>query len=189
MKIENKSKFLELLNKGVLGNYLRKWDRLDDVLSAKSPTTRFCSLRSRSKDSPHFVPNILISDIVRWFKEKNLNPRDFYFQEIPHYINCDGIGCDGCGRLANFEIARIEPHYLYMRAGCQPKLNLRHDLDRYGYDVYDLKALNKLKHYGIDGIVQDLFDSYPSAVIEMSVFETPVGVFNQKHVIWEVRDY
>lgn len=189
MKIENKSRFLELLNKGVLGNYLRKWDKLDDVLSARSTVTRFCSLRSRSKDSPHFVANILISDLLRWFKEKDLNPDDFYYQEIPHYAHCDGVNCDGCGRLVNFEIARIEPHYLYVRMGADPAMNLRHDLDRNGRDVYDLEAVNLLKKYGINEHVQQLFDQYPSAIIEISVFKMPVGVFNQKFVIWEVRDY
>ena len=80
---------------------------------------------------------------------------------------------------------------LHLRYTTGDARNLRHSLDERGKDVHGAQAARVLRELaGSDAdTLHELWDRYPDAVIEASVFGCSVGHLRKPLIIWEVRDY
>lgn len=48
---------------------------------------------------------------------------------------------------------------------------------------------SQVKMFDIPDEVYELLDLYPGHIVEFSTYRTRCGIFNKKHIIWEVRNY
>ena len=215
MRVPEKVTFKRLSGQLAFGNRLRQWDSMGDLHAAMSGSTLaeserlgpadgfngWVTVRSNQADSPCFIPSIRATEAFQRF------PLDapVYFQELPHQPGCDGVGCDGCGRLISFEARWLpgavalkpEPWRQTLAAGLHlkyahhPSLNLRHDLERNGRELVGQQAMFYLRDWLAEDyeVLEQIWDLYPDAVIEATRFSVPAGVLESRLVIWEVRDY
>lgn len=188
--VKNKQEFLELSQKGLLGNTLQIFNSLLEIPN----WIEYIAIRNRQKDSPFFEPNITIKDAVlkiqEWIK-LGLDPNTCYFQQITHGFNCplkNNEMCHGCGRILNGQAMRYE-NYIDLIYGTHPFLNLRHDLDRFGKNIWGINAVNLIKKVGAYEELNELWDKHPEDVVEFTVFDRPVGTLRTNMITWEVRGY
>lgn len=187
MTIPDKATFKRLCGALRLGNTFRTWDSLAALEASgyRGCVTQRGSLPGVSS-TDLFIPNISVAEVL----ERSRDLGGVYWSEVAHRPDCPGGDCHGCGRTINLEAMRTE-RGLYLRHAHHPTLNLRHDLIRNGRDVEGLQAATVLRRYLQEDfdVLQELWDSYPGAVIEASRFSGPVGVLGRRLVVWEVRDY
>ena len=194
MKITNKSEYLRLASKGLLGNTLRIWNSLDELMKRGCLDNTRLTIRNRIRSSPFFVPSVYAKDADKIVKEmiaRGAAPESMYFQEVPHLAGCKDHKCQGCGRRINAEIMRDESSYVYMAYGTNPSLSLRADVIENGLIACGLEALTRIKTLDENcyETIQDIWDRYPDVVIEFTIFSSPVGEFKQNFVVWEARSY
>ena len=189
-QINTKTEFLRLSATGVLGNSLRTWNDYPKFISEKFDGR--ITIRNRNRQSKFMVPTLYSRDIdtvlLKMIKQ-GADINTMYIQEVPHLDGCRDVKCQGCGRLMNAEIMRTE-RYISMIYGTHPNLSLRQDVLRNGKKLDGILAVDMIKRVG--GIecydcLQSIWDRFPDAIIEFTVFSSRVGVLNQHHVIWEVR--
>ena len=187
MKIPDKETFKRLSAALRLGNHFRTWDSLADLeASGYRGAVTQQALAPGLSSTDLFIPNISVEEVL----ERSRGIPGVYWREIAHQPNCPGNGCHGCGRIINLEALRSTAG-LCVRHAHHPTLNLRHDLAENGREACGLTALNLLRQYleeDLD-VLQDIWDSYPDALIEASRFSVPVGVLGSRLIVWEVRDY
>ena len=187
MKIPDKGTFKRLSAALQLGNHFRAWDSLVDLEASgyRGSVTQQAMLPGLSS-TELFIPNISVAEVL----ERSRGVSGVYWREIAHQPDCPGDGCQGCGRTINLEAMRGDKG-LCLRHAHHPTLNLRHDLIENGREVQGLEAVLLLRRYLQEDfdVLQEIWDSYPDAVIEASRFSVPVGVLESKLVVWEVRDY
>jgi len=177
MRIKTKEEFLRLYRLGRLGNYLQIWDSVSDL--ERSGYTGDVTLRARVKDSPRLIVSVPASQAVSALRCSGLGEGEYYVQEVPR-----------SERRLNFEAMRC-PHFLVLRYGTHPSLSLREDLTRNGREVLGARAYFRLKFFLGEEMAQldEIWDQFPDAVIEATLFKDGCGVWNRPLVIWEVRDY
>lgn len=183
--ITDKETYNTLSQAGRLGNFFKKWDTVEQV--RESGYTGYLTIRARqASDRELFVPSVHSFVLLQQYKT---NPR-VYYQQVP---------APDAGRIVNLEVMpgmqmRLgDRHDALMHITYSPdsELNLRHDLERNGRTVRGLSALMVLQRYMQEDMetLNEIWQRYPCAVIEASKFTRPVGMFNQKLLIWEVRHY
>ena len=193
MKIANKSQYLKLAAAGTLGNTLRTWPSLDDLIERGYPDDCRMTIRNRAKGSPYFVPTLFaknVKNIVEKLVSKGADPATMYFQEVPHLAGCRAPKCEGCGRIMNAEVMR-DASYIYMTYGTNPSLSLRTDIFEHGIITTGIQAVERIKTLDLEcyDTLQDIWERYPDSIIEFTIFGSRVGVLNQRTVTWEVRNF
>jgi hypothetical protein len=187
--IPNKSEYLKLAKENKAGNTLQTWYCHTEI---PKMFTGNLTIRNKEKDSPFFIPNVPIKNlntILTKLIKKGLNLSTAYFQEVPHKITCLNLKCEGCGRILNGEAMRSE-EFMYLTYGVSENLNLRSDINLNGKVATGLQSVLylKSKHDAYQKL-NELWDEYPHAIIEFSVFDRKVGNLNSNTLIWEIRDY
>ncbi|WP_321471034.1 hypothetical protein [uncultured Paludibaculum sp.] len=204
LKLANKDAFKRIQRAGLLGNYFRMWDTVQEVYRARYDFDWLTVRARQSSDSKLFIPAIMSHNIkqsdkyllrvfARTWKtlwRTHCKMADVYLQEIP---------APNTGRIINLEAsmglngwkAKGEDADLYVKYTLNDPTNLRHSLEQRGQVVRGLRAWHLLRHYleGDLGQLTDIWDRYPDATIEASRFTRPVGVFHSQTVIWEVREF
>lgn len=177
--IPDKRSFVALQRRGLLGNYLRSWDSTEQA--GLDGYSGWVTVRGRKPSFTRFIPEIRLSAVKQSLRD--VNQSEYYVQEIPP---------PGSGRLVNFEACWLAPHGITLLYGALgTDQNLRHDLQQNGVEVTGARAHAMLREWtmGDHDVLLDIWDQYPSAVIEASVFNRAVGEFKRSMVIWEVRDF
>ncbi len=190
-QIKSKHQFLLLSASGKLGNTLRTWWSADSVVG--SGFTGAVTIRNRVRDSPYFVPRVRVADVHKTaagLQRQGAEAGSFYYQELPHEPRCCDAKCEGCGRTINGEVVRLSSG-LYMKYGVSPDRNLRSDVE-HGEAVDGIRAvvaIRALAGTACWDALNEIWDNWPTAVIEFTAFRMNVGQLGQPWVIWEVRDY
>lgn len=178
MKILNKNDMYRLLKCGRLGNTMRMWDSVDDVL--KSGYTGIVSLRSMVVGSPIKLYNVPVEELSQVFHQYRLPPTTVIL-ENPAKDNqrvFQGEVCRGLNGLYLIHTTNQGPLRTALEAGHDmasgliAKMTMQHFVDPYGYDWIDL-----------------LLDDFEDCVIEFTTFANNLGMFNTRTIIWEVRNY
>ena len=87
------------------------------------------------------------------------------------------------------EVMRPNMDYLYMRYDQTPGLRMRQAYPTMKH-IWGLKAVNLLKRH-LDApswdCLQDIFDRYPNAIVELTCYSKSVGIFGWNTIFWEIR--
>lgn len=184
-RILDKDAFNRLSQAGKLGNFFKKHDSVEAL--RESGYNGWLTIRARqSSNSALFMPSIHSMEVTHHMK----TDRRVYYQQCPapdtaRIVNLEAMP-GRAQRLGDREDARLSVLY-----SPDSELNLRHDLERNGRDAEGLLGWMVLARYlqeDLD-VLRDIWDRYPTAVIEASRFTRPVGEFHQKLIVWEVRNF
>jgi hypothetical protein len=204
MTIRDKDTFKRLQLAGLLGNYFRMWNTVQEVRDAGY--TGWLTVRARrASDRALFIPAVHsdsiwggISGHKLWIAPKrgvdlwnsHSAMSDVYLQEIP---------APDTGRVINLEAepgmngwkAKADDSRLYVKYALNDPQNLRHSLEQNGVVARGLQAWAVLHQYLAEDIDQlyDIWDRHPDATIEASRFTSRVGVFDSRTIIWEAREF
>jgi hypothetical protein len=179
--IPNKEASYKLFEAGRFGNKPQTWPSLDELIASgfnglvalryKEPGSRFCRIGMTLQQ--------LIQQRETWISE-GADPKKFTFID---------------GSLENIrqfqgEIQRSERYYdLTYTLEDGP---MRVALAKQTLHATGLKAYGLMKKY-MDPAdfdwMQELFDEWPTAVIEFTCFQKTSGSCRRRAHIWEVRDY
>lgn len=187
MTIPNKETYNALSQRGLLGNYLRTFGTLPEAYKSKAPCF---TIRSTSKQSPYFVPvverNKLLTTVHELYKA-GAYAHDIYFQGIPapdtnrviQFEAMLGPQWDGAGAGVElfYELDTTQP-VRGIRERCKTASGLKAQVI--------LRTLLEPRSYDT---LMDIWDRYPTAIIEASEFSRPVGALHERLCIWETRDY
>lgn len=160
-----------MLRKGLFGNHLRSWDSLAAV--DQDGYTGPCSLRSKIVGGPchNYIPVAIVRSMLG----------DWMINESPDDDRLIGQG----------EVMRREGglYLFYSREQAPMRLALQKSGKVYtGMEAHMLLKSTLDANSWND--LQDLFEFYPSSVIEFSTYSYCLGVYpNRNTIIWEVRDY
>jgi len=188
MKLTTKAQFVEAAGLGLCGNVLKQFETLEELDDWRWYSDVVCTIRAREKwNTGLFVPEVYFdysykpsASMRQQFPKHRW--AECYFQEVPLIR-----------RVLNFELGQ-GPHYP-LRFGRQPpvpwNLNLRHDLDRFGTEIQGKGWHHALAQQlgGEYEQLEEIWELYPDAIIEATLFAKACGTRNRKLVIWEVRDY
>lgn len=191
MAPKTKKENYELYHKGAYGNHLRFWaslnDLFNDVMEGTWKPSDPVALRTRNKPGvqlPKYCSVTYLSEIMplvnTWTTEYGISVEDIVINEI------------GEDRAIVFqgEVMRSTNYFDLHYSTC--KLMMREALQYAPQHVSGLTALNLLKGHmdtpSFDNL-ERLFDLYPDAIIEFSVYAKPVGNLKLNTVFWEVRGY
>jgi hypothetical protein len=185
MEVNSKEKNYELLEKGLFGNRIRTWHRIEDIV--KSGYAGKITIRCKAKKEQlgkYLEYNIGLAELAekqREWTRKGIEQHQFIFNETPpdHLLLIQGelSLIDGIYHLSYsleknkpLREAIKKPQYV---KGPGAKLLLRSFLNRSSYD--DLLC------------IAEMFSGH---VIEFSTYDTFVGnIPGRNTVIWEVRKY
>lgn len=204
MKITTKEDFTRLSQRGLLGNYLRSWATLQDLEA--SGYRGWVTIRSRDKQSPHFVPWAFVGLLDRgmfvdkeWITfpstynarrdllDKGAKLEGLYFQEVPSPVAHRPIQFEALPG-PQWQGAGFGIELFYETATNNPLRDIRERCK-----TADGVTAQSLLRYCLDpcgyDTLMDIWDRYPTATIEATQFSEPTGAFHQRLVVWEVRDY
>jgi hypothetical protein len=187
MKLKSKAEFVKAAAQGLCGNVLKQFNTLRELDDWQWSKDVVCTARAREKwNTGLFIPEVDFSHIggdPSFIMRMAYPKHDWaacYFQEVPLI-----------DRVLNFELGQ-GIHYP-LRYGAIPPVhnNLRLDLDTHGTERtgagYHLWLADVLE--GEYEHLREIWELYPDAIIEATMFSKPCGTLNRKLVIWEVRDY
>jgi len=196
-RISDKCEFNRLSQAGWLGNFLRIFDTLGEVHDAGY--RGWLIIRSHVKQSPHFVPWVscnmqaptgypTLEEAVDRLLGEDADSRMMYFSEVP---------APAARRVIQFE-AMLAPTWqgsswggvdlFYELDSTLPVRGIRERCLTAG----GLKAqqiLRTLLRPSSYDTLMDIWERFPTAMIEATEFSEPVGEFRQHLVLWEVRDF
>lgn len=164
-------------------NHFQTWRTPDEFF--KSCYEGWTTIRSYVRDSPYFVPEVapnMTWHTLMGLKLRGANIDQLYIQEIP----TPGL----VKRYINFEVQQT-PQFFLLKYGTG-QLNLRHDLEQNGVEVYGLRANMALRHYlGPDCYdeLSELLEKHPCVVFEATRFNQKVGTLGSELIVWEGRNY
>ena len=181
MKITTKAEFNALSQAGLLGNFLRTWKYVDDIPS----DVPWLTIQSTVPASPNFIPVVSQFSLTRELDKLRLSgvPEEtVYFREIPD---------PAATRVANIEVMLDDRCGMYLHIEPDTLNPVRGIRDRtkpvYGAAArVILKAVIGEESYET---LYDLWEHYPTAVIEATHFSRSCGRLDKNLVIWEVRDF
>lgn len=199
MRIASKEEFNRLSQAGQLGNFLRTWDALADVEQANY--YGWLTIQSKDKQSPHFIPWVTngLAAFGKWsgyqtarqgaaaLMRNGAKRESMYFREVPG---------PNAARILQFE-AMLSPTWpgagtgvdlCYETGSTEPLRGIR-ERGKSAYGLMAQTVLRTLLHPTSYDTLQDIWERYPTAIIEATEFSEPCGVFSQRLVVWEVRDY
>jgi len=181
MKITTKAQFGKLSQAGLLGNFLRTWKYVDDIPG----DVPWLTIQSTITASPNFVSVVSKFSLARELdalKQAGVPEETVYFREIPdpqarRVANIEVMLDDLCGMYLHLEPETVNP-VRGIRERTSPL---------YGASArVTLKAVIGEESYET---LYDLWEHYPTAVIEATQFSRSCGVYDKNLVIWEVRDF
>lgn len=172
MIINTKTKMYRYLQAGKFGNTMQIFDSLEKAPNINNLGVRFMKIGSINR----CIPNISKRDLLRLKLD---------LSEAKIFVCPENVG----GNVLNAELMRshegLNLRYkvgnMIMRQamnapdraiGLRAKMILQCYLDATSYDT-----------------LMDLLDLYPDHVIEFSVFDKAMGIFERRTIIWEVRKY
>lgn len=180
--IGRKSDYRENEARGAFGNVLRSWPNLETV--NRVGYRGWLRISSRKPSSPHKINEVhwtKLEPAILSLIERGARAEDMIFGEVPAPDN---------PRLLNFEVIRT-PKYLNLDWGIGQR-PLRDDLNLMANaPVTGLKALTMLKFYLGDEFdtLEGIWDRFPSAATEGTVFGWAVGTLTRHLVVWEAREF
>jgi hypothetical protein len=185
VKIHSKEEFSHLQSVGLCGNHFRSWATVEDALNAQ-PQPEYIYIRGPRPGWKWMTPQCPIwklEDRVTRIESESGDPRTNYrfFEVLPL----------GTPRYLNAEAGWM-PHGFEMRFGLSSDLCLREDLQRNGTIWTGLKALHFMKSRvppEDTEMLYEIWDLFPGAIIELSVYGRPCGLLARQTIVWEVRDY
>lgn len=183
--LANKTEMYPLLRNGALGNTMQTWDSVAECL--ESGFQGKVALRYRGSGNRRFwVPDIEPIDMVKEVAncvKLGADPTQLYVCE---FLNVQWIELQAV-------LARSEA-YLDLTYSTV-KLPLRESLAVGGINKQGVEAVVILRHYldpAYYDLLLELFESYddsitePRPVIEFSITDRPVGIYDQRLIIWEI---
>lgn len=181
MKITTKGQFAALSQAGLLGNFLRTWKYVDDIPSG----VPWLTIQSTIPASPNFLPVVSMFSLAHEldsFRRAGVPEETIYFREIPDPQS---------RRVANIEVMLDAQYGMYLHLEPETTNPVRGIRERteplYGARArVILKAVVGEESYET---LYDLWEHYPTAIIEATHFSRPCGVFKKNLVVWEVRDF
>ncbi len=187
MTIPNKATFNNLSQRGLLGNFLPVWNDIDAALASGC---QWFTIQSHQKESPWFEAIVGIYQLkshAAGMISRGAPAKEMYFREIPPpdtirkiqfeaYLGPSWAG-DGSGVNLFYELDTTKPvrgirERCSTASGLKAQAILRAYLEPSGYDT-----------------LMDIWDRYPTAIVEASEFGTAVGAFCKNLVVWEVRNF
>jgi len=181
MQITTKAEFNALSQAGLLGNFLRTWKYVDDIPG----DVPWLTIQSTVPASQNFVPVVSMFSLARELDKlcsAGVPEDTVYFREIPdpharRVANIEVMLDDRCGMYLHLEPETTNP-VRGIRERTQPL---------YGVNArVILRAVIGEESYET---LYDLWEHYPTAVIEATHFSRSCGVYDKNLVIWEVRDF
>jgi hypothetical protein len=187
MKLKSKAEFVDAAKLGLCGNVLKQFETLRELDAWKWSKSVVCTVRARKKwNAGLFIPEVDFSHIggsPSYILRMAYPKHDWagcYFQEVPLIP-----------RVVNFELAQGPSYPLKFGARPPHVNNLRDDLEIHGIEVasrgwhlWIAKHIEREYEH-----LEEVWELYPDAIIEATMFSKPCGTLNRKLVIWEVRDY
>lgn len=172
MIINTKTKMYRNLKTGKLGNALKIYNDISNAPNTKRLAVRFMEIASMNRCIPQiYKRDLLASDI-----------------DLSKAVICD-CPKDLGNCMLNAEVARThEGINLRYKVGNMVMRQAMNNPER----AIGLKAKIILEYYTDPAsydTIMELLDMYPDHVIEFSVFDKAIGIFNRPTIIWEVRKY
>lgn len=183
--ITGKDRMYELLKNGQFGNRLRTWDTVKEW--QESGYRGLLGLRYVSPSplsGARFKYGIAASDIERYVEEWICDGA-----ERCRILVCEAAPHAEYGTMSGEVMTSSRYMELqYSRA----KLPMREALVHSPVSVKGLLAVATLREAldpsSFDDLME-LFDSFPTSVVEFSCFRVSLGICQTNTLIWEVRDY
>lgn len=202
MKILDKAKMYELLQRGRFGNIARAWNSLQEVLD--SGYRGEVSMRSQEINNPVRKYHVPIDQLKQVYDELPVSQRSsrIVFSESPPdesrilqgELSRSPAGLD---RIHGSLVFRYTRSPLPMRLAFEADWKARYEARTMpvgdGGHAYGLRALHLLQQNLYPPDLDDLLallDDFEDHIIEFSVFNRPVGVIpGRRMLVWEVRLY
>lgn len=184
LRINSKPEYYHLARQGLLGNTIRQWtveEFCRIVQTSPGSVPRRVAVRGRTPACAKYQGYDLTHGqaITRCWQAGFRGHQVFIDEQAPDH-RC----------LIKGEVMRDE-RYWYMRYDCTPGLRMREAYPIMKH-AWGLTVECLLKHF-MDAsswdCLQDLFDRYPEACVEFSVYDHAVGHYQWNTVFWEVRNY
>lgn len=182
MEIKTKQEMYDLQQKGLLGNYLRVWNACGPV---GPPYPEWYTLRSKVPDWTGFIPVLhrrnLAEEVLRAMNNGS-RWEDLIVGEIPDPTS---------ERIMNCQVIRtteyIEVFFdMFTTRSLRASMKMARTPLR---GVWGQMVLNTwVPAPGLEEI-EMIWDRYPEATIEFTVWSKPCGAFKHQTTIWEVRNY
>lgn len=175
MEVKTKEQFYTLWNRGLFGNKLRTWDRLEQFKNFNG------TVSIRYKESmglcAYNVPAIEVGLVVNeWIKKGAKSNLITLNESAPDNL-----------LIAQGELATVCGELVFRHSDVKGKMR-----DAMVHD-YGIKALCYLKRILFPASLDDLEELrelYPESVIELGIYSVAVGSCPHRNmVIWEVRNY
>jgi len=182
LQITNKPLMYWLMERGLLGNTFRVFNTEKDLFYSK---VEVCTIRCVGKPNLPCIPWVDSSEAFD--TAKRLKAHTGYKALV---CECDKfIDRKIQGELqiiTDLYSSTLEFYYTYNTS------YMRQALLEDGQRAYDRHAYNLLKN-NLDensyGDIMELLDRFPNHVIELTIYNENVGIFNRPYVIWEIRAY
>lgn len=183
--IRSKAEFQALSDLGRVGNQFRSWGSPGEALLAR-PAADWFYIRGPYagwKWMNPSVPRVDLLGTVNEIEKLSGDPRSGYrFVEVLPF---------GTPRYLNAEAGRFH-HGVELRWADSSDLSLREDLEKNGEICVGLQAVmimrSRVPPEDLE-MLYDIWDDFPGAVIEFSVYSKPCGQLNRQTIVWEVRHY
>ena len=189
-EIRSKTEMYALYYRGAFGNMLTTWPSVAafkaDLAAGRWPEDKPVALRLASK--PGITPPRYCVPTETW--EVDALVAEWATLGIaPNAVSLNELGRDDQIVLQG-EVQRSE-RGLDLRASRVPKV-MRQALTEDQFHLSGLRATMTLRG-AMDASswdnLQRLFDDYPNAVVEFSVYSIPVGTEQRNTIFWETRNY
>jgi len=186
MEIRHKRDFYALWRAGLIGNYIRTWESLDEALASGVPEIGFREV-SRGGGWWELAKREHARDVAdRW---ESVGRRYILDEGIPNWkVTMQGELVRTHEGLRGF--IALASRVAYGHFGLPP---MRISIANGMHENYTYAQTRALMTRFMDGtsrdMVDDLFELYPDAAIEFATFTCNVGVLRCNTLIWEVRNY
>ena len=180
MKLSSKKEFLEASLSLRLGNRVRTWNSLNDlIIESNKPST--VTIRHKIPNSNKCTYQVPINNLGQELDYWKNNSTEFFFNENPRddRITLQGEvwrGVDG-----------LYLNYSYI------KKPMRQALSEQSLHAERSKAKALLEYFMDANSLDDIYallDLYSEAVIEFTTYDYELGVLPHRNtLIWEVRNY
>jgi len=182
MQISCKPDFYRLAGRGLLGNVPRTWP-VPEFLRLL-PGSGLFGVRYMNSSNGNFAAFLTFEQARREVLRK-------MSEGVPAEMMLVSEAIPPEWTVYQAEVMRSE-NYLDVLGGYS-ELSLRHAIQSgVLHPKRGLEALLGLRrHLDAPGMawLEELWSMYPDSVVELSVYDRPVGIYGWRTVIWEVRNY
>jgi hypothetical protein len=186
MRVTNKKLQYELLRNGYFGNTTRIWDTPEEVL--ESNYQGFVNIRGRNVPGFGAHCGILPCDLKEIFNQKLIT----YKLRKEQLIISEDVPDQSRTIQGELLYNCVSNLFYFKYTFVKEPMRLAFEKGPVFYST-GLKTINLLKQYSSYSSYEDVVElmyMFPDHVIEVSVFNRPVGcIKGRTHIIWEVRCY